>query len=680
MNKSPWMIAPISLCLLLGGCAGSVGASSSFTSDNTSKSEKTETATKSPPLLHAIFQDHEVLQRNKPIPVWGTANPGDKVTVSLAGESANATADADGNWEAALAPLKAGGPYELTATSSSGQTQTNQDVLIGDVYLCSGQSNMEFPLRLASNYDADLNSASNPNIRLLHVERFPSATPLTTFGAGAEWSVTSPQTAKEFSAVCYFFGRDLQPVVNVPVGLIESSWGGSVIQAWISREKMHALGDYDQALDLLSLYAKSPQEAIKQWNNFARDWWHTHDPASSATPPWSAPDYDDSAWATITPPGTWREWNVPALETFNGIVWLREHVTLTAAQAKSAAKLSLGPIDQADIAWVNGTEVGALEGYDVNRNYDVPAGTLHAGDNLIALGVQGGAGILWPADKMTLALGDGTVVPLANAWRYKLSATMDQTGVIPDVPWLNQFGLTDLYNGMIEPLSHVPVSGILWYQGESDAGHPEEYARLLPAMIGNWRQKFGANTPFMIVQLPNFGPYSTKPEHSDWAEMREVERHVADTTPNTGLAVTIDVGQTDFLHPTDKQDVGARLALLAEHMVYDMPVEDSGPTPVAAIRHGRTVTVSFAHVDKGMLTYETNRPISFQVCDKADTCRFVDAAQKNNDVVLDISHIRHPAKVRFCWADSPICNVYNGDDLPAVPFQLPITKAAYRRK
>ncbi|MBU6298060.1 MAG: 9-O-acetylesterase [Alphaproteobacteria bacterium] len=675
MHKLSLAALSISLTLGLGGCttSGSINAAWSFDAGSTSNAETA-------PLLYVLFQDHEVFQRNRPIHVWGTAKPADTVTISLAGESASATTDAAGRWDAVLAPLNAGGPYELTATSSSGQSQTNKDVLIGDVYLCSGQSNMEFPVRLASNYDSDVNNAHNTNIRLLHVQRFPSPTPRATFGAGVEWAVTSPDAVKEFSAACYFFGRALQPAVNVPVGLIEDAWGGSVIQAWISMNKMRELGGYEQYLDLLPIYAKSPKDAQKRWNKIAHAWWLAHDPASAATPAWNSPVYDDSSWDQIVPPGTWRIWNVPLLSTFNGVVWLRETVELTADQAKGAASLSLGAIDVADTTWVNGVEVGDSQGYDVQRNYDLPAGTLHAGKNLIAVGVLGGAGMLAPADQMTLKLADGSTVPLTSPWRYKTSAPMTQTGEMPDVPWLNQFGLSDLYNGMILPLGNTQVRGIVWYQGESDAGHPKEYARLLPALIADWRRQFGADTPFVVVQLPNFGPYQTKPEQSNWAEMREVERRVVNSTPNTGLAVTIDLGQTDNIHPTNKQEVGRRLALVVQHLIYGMDVVASGPTPVAAIRKRNTVIVSFAHLDKGLLTYENNRPIGFQICNTAMLCRFVDAEQNGNDIDLDVAHIRDAATVRFCWADSPICNVYNDAGLPAVPFELPITVATRRRK
>jgi sialate O-acetylesterase len=534
---------------------------------------------------------------------------------------------------------------------------------------------MEMPVRAAPNYDSDIKGANNRNIRLFHVQRFASPTPRETFGADASWAVTSPETVPEFSSTCYNFGKNLQPAVNVPIGLIEDSWGGSVIQTWIGADKMRALGGYDPYLDVLPIYAKSPKDGDKKWREIARSWWLQHDPASAATPPWYDPAYDDSTWDRIVPTGTWREWPIALLKKFNGVVWLRETLDLSADQANKAAVLSLGKIDHADIAWVNGVEVGALEGYDVERFYDIPAATLHEGRNVIAVGVYGGAGMLTPADQLTLKLGNGSVIPLTAPWRYKTSATIAQFGMIPHVPWLNQFGLTVLRNGMIDPLGPTPVRAVLWYQGESDIGQPEEYRRLLMAMIDDWRQKFGSDTPFIIVQLPNYGPLTTKPEQSDWADLREVQRKIADQIPNMALAVTIDLGQIDNIHPTNKQELGRRLALVAERLVYGMRVVDSGPTPIAAIRQQNTVALSFAHVAQGLIVTESNRPVSFQVCDKSWNCRYVDAVENKDEIDLALSGINDAVTVRYCWADSPLCNVYNSEGLPAMPFEMAITQA-----
>lgn len=632
-------------------------------------------------LLYTTFQDHAVLQRGAPIPVWGSTTPAATVTVTIARDTAgtstvSAHAGPDGVWRATLPALPAGGPYTLTAASSAGTRQTVRDILIGDVFLCSGQSNMEYPTRLASDYDQDVNDANNGLIRLFHIERFRSAVPRSTFGAGAHWDVTSPQSVRDFSAACYFFGRDLQPAVGVPIGLIESAWGGSVIQAWISAPQIRRLGGYDRYLDLLPVYQRSPAQAWRDWDRIATGWWRAHDPAMIARPPWYAPSYDDAGWPGVVPSGTWREWDVPALQAFNGLVWLRKDFQLSARQAAVPALLSLGAIDQSDITFVDGVQVGASEGYDVPRVYKVPPGVLRAGRNVLALGVSGGAGPLVPGREMTLRLADGTTLRFSGRWRYRTSTPMAQTGHIPDVPWLNQFGLTVLHNGMIAPLGATRIRGIIWYQGESNADQAQEYARLLPALIGDWRRQFGQATPVLIVQLPGFGPHQTQPRPSDWAQVREAERRVAAATPHAGLAVTIDIGSTRFLHPTDKQDVGERLALLARSLIYGQSVIGVSPSPVAAWRVHGNVRVRFDVHGGGLQTEESNRPIGFQLCDRGGHCAFVDAMQSGTDVVLDASSVPEAVTVRYCWSDSPICNLYDREGLPAVPFELPIGRGA----
>ena len=636
-------------------------------------------------LLSATLQDHAVIQRDTAIPIWGTTTPGAEVIVTIAkdsgGQPASLTvsrvtthASPQGRWRATLPALPAGGPYTLTA-EGAGARQTVKDVLIGDVFLCSGQSNMEYPTRLASDYDQDVNDATNAQIRLFHIERFRSVVPRSTFGAGARWEVTSPQTVREFSAACYFFGRDLQPSIGVPIGLIESAWGGSVIQAWISAPRMRRLGGYDRYLDLLPVYDASPAQAWREWDRIAADWWRAHDPAVTATPPWYALSYDDGDWPAMVPGGTWREWGVTALQTFNGLVWLRKGFELSSRQAGEPAVLSLGAIDQSDITFMDGVQIGASEGYDVPRVYNVPAGVLRAGRNVLALGVLGGAGPLTPGRDMTLRLADGTTLRFRGRWRYKTSTPMSRTGHMPDVPWLNQFGLTVLHDGMIAPLGPTRIRGILWYQGESNADQAQEYARLLPALIDDWRRQFGQSVPVLIVQLPGFGPYQTQPRQSDWAQLREAEREVAAVTPHTGLAVTIDIGSRRFLHPTDKQDVGGRLALLARSLIYHQNVVGESPSPVGAWRANGEIHVLF-DVHGGVLeTEEANRPIGFQLCDRGGRCEFTDATQHGTDVVLDASSEPEAVKVRYCWSDSPICNLYDERGLPAVPFELPIGHA-----
>jgi sialate O-acetylesterase len=635
--------------------------------------------TKFPPkpltLLYTTFQDHAVIQRDRTIPVWGLTQPGASVEVSFAGATATATADANGQWHSELPAMKAGGPYVLAAKSSSGQSQSVKDVMLGDVYLCSGQSNMELPLRLATNYDSEMRGATNPAIRLFHVQRFSSPKPRAVFGADASWTSLSPDNAKEFSATCYYFGANLQPAAGVAVGLIEDAWGGSAIQAWISNDTLASLGGYDETLAIVKAYAATPKEGDRQYRALMHRWFDANDPAMTAK--WFDPAFDDSGWDELVASGGWRPW--PKLAKFDGIVWLRKTVELTAAEAQGAATLTLGQVSDFDLAFVNGSEVGAGEGYDVVRNYTVPDGVLHEGKNIIAVAVKMGGAFLDPAEKMGLKPAGGPVKPLNGPWKFKTS-TANGLPPIAHQPWLNQFGVSTLYNGMILPLGDTQIRGIVWYQGETDADHPAAYQRLLTALIADWRARFGTGTPFFAVQLPGFGPERTLPGKSDWAETRESQRLAIAETPHAGLAVTTDLGVPDNIHPQRKQEVGKRLALLAEQQIYGLPVEGNSPSPVAAIRKGGAVTVSFAHTGAGLQTLEWHKPTGFALCTAERQCQWADGLAAKDSVTLTVPRGLKAAFVRFCWSESPRCNLYSAEGLPAVPFEMAITAPAKKQR
>jgi sialate O-acetylesterase len=407
-------------------------------------------------------------------------------------------------------------------------------------------------------------------------------------------------------------------------------------------------------------------------------WLKAGDPGLQAAPAWNDPALDDTSWNSHELIGTWRIWDVPELKTFDGIMWLRKTVELTEAEAQGAASLALGPIDSTDMAWINGTEIGAGFGYDVSRVYPVPAGVLHAGKNVIAIAVQSGAGILNPSDKLTLTFANGNKKPLTGPWRWKTSVTSDKIGHAPYQPWLNQFGVSTLYNGMIVSLGPTAISGIVWYQGETDAWQPKEYGRLLTSLIEDWRGKFGATTPFYVVQLPNYGPTTVKPVHSDWALLRETQRKIVDATPGAGLAVAIDLGSPDNIHPQAKQEVGRRVGLLARKFVYGQDIVAQSPAPLAVKHSGKNLIIHFDHAGKGLETRGWDRPIGFSLCDAVDKCSFVDGVVSKDSVTLDAA--RHPKAiaVRFCWADSPLCNLVNSAGLPTVPFELPLASPKKR--
>ena len=625
-------------------------------------------------LLADVFQDHAVLQRDRPIAVWGRAVPDSEVTVTLAGTTVPARADADGRWRTVLPALPAGGPHELSVTQD-GRTQVLTDLLIGDVWLCSGQSNMEFGVRGVTNADTEIGNSADPQLRLLLVDHSTRPAPAGSLPPGSRWSVAGPETTPQFSAACFFMGQRLRRSENVPIGLIAASWGGSVIEAWMSEPALRRAGDYDVALAALAAYARSPGEGERQWAAVTDGWWMDNDPASAAATPWSSPTYDDSAWEEAIPEGFW-EASSPELAMFNGVIWHRTTVTLTAAQAGGEATLALGPVDDLDITFVNGRKVGGGQGWDRPRIYAVPPGVLHEGRNVIAVGVldTGGGGGLWgPAADKALTLSDGSSVALGRPWRRRISAPLADLNNIPRTPWMGAGGMTTLSNGMITPLGDYGLAGIAWYQGESNVGDVGGYRRLLPGLMADWRARFGdEDLPFLVVQLANFGPPASTPTNSAWAALRNVQREVVEADGNAGLAVAIDIGDRYDIHPTNKQEVGRRLALAARAVAHGEDGVPASPSPREARWSGDAVRVSFDRVGQGLVVYGASRPVGFELCGAAG-CRFVDARVDGATVVLDAAAVPDATMVRFCWADSPVCNLYGDAGLPAVPFELPVT-------
>ncbi|MBO9560104.1 MAG: sialate O-acetylesterase [Caulobacter sp.] len=629
-------------------------------------------AVRAAPILAPVFTDHAVLQRGQPIRVWGAAGPGEAVELSLGEAKTSAVADAQGRWSATFPAREPGAALTLTA-QTSGERQTLSDLLVGDVWLCSGQSNMEYPLRRSLNGEAEAANSADPNIRLLQTGRASLPEPTTALPKDAAWRPATPETANNFSAACFFMGREIKKTTGVPVGLIDATWGGSVIQDWISREGLHALGSYEEGLAILADYAKSPETGMARWNAQFDRWAAKAEPQTAV---WSRPDFDDRDWKTMPAGGFW-EVN-PGLETFDGTIWLRATIVLTAKQAKQGAVLALGPIDDLDITFVNGRRVGSTQGWDKPRAYKIAPGVLKAGPNVVAVRAvdTGGGGGAWgPAAEKGLKFEDGSFAPLGASWRYKVSSTVAQSGAPPTPPWVGASGLSTLHNGMIAPLIPYGLKGFAWYQGEANAGEPQNYQRLLAALVGDWRKSFkaeggGADLPFLVVQLADFGPRQTTPAESGWAGVRDAQRRVAAADPKVGLATAVDIGDIYDIHPANKQQVGHRLALQARKLAYgETTLVAAGPAPLTATRDGSTIVV---RMDQPAVVQADGRPAGFELCDAAGACRFVDAALTGDQVRLAIPTGFAPAKVRFAWADSPILNLYGRTGLPATPFELAI--------
>lgn len=624
------------------------------------------------PLLHAMFQDHAVLQRGRPIRVWGHAGPGEEVRIAFAGERASAIADADGRWEAQLPPLPAGGPHTLTA-SANGTTRTVSDVLVGDVWLCSGQSNMELQVWRSLDARAEIAGADSGTIRVLAVPKAGSPVALDTFPEPTRWQKTTPDTVRDFSAACYYFARELQKTVDVPMGLISAAWGGSRIQAWTSADALRATGDYDDELDVLALYADDPVAAVARWGEIWTGWWRGRSDVAAGDEPWNPADVPDADWRVAPRElGAWERWGVPELAEFDGMVWYRTTVRLTAAQAAQGAVLALGAVDETDMTWINGRAVGSAYDPSSGREYRLPHGLLREGDNVVVVNVLDtyrDGGIAGPASAHALRLEDGSRVPLDDAWTYRIVPGPEWP---PRAPWQSAAGLSTLYNGMIAPIGRYGLRGIVWYQGESNTSEADRYRGLLQALRRDWRARFGADLSLLLVQLAGYGMPAARPTESGWAQLREAQRLAADEDPRTGLAVTIDIGDRYDVHPPNKQELGRRLARAARHVVYDEGLPPSGPVPRSAWRDGDTVVVRFGDVGSGLVAYGADGPIGFELCAAgADTCRYADARIEGDHVSLRAS-VPAATRVRHCWADSPICTLYDDAGLPAGPFELPV--------
>jgi sialate O-acetylesterase len=624
-----------------------------------------------PPLLHPLFTDHAVLQRDRPIEVWGAARPGEEVQVHLGSETVTTRADTAGRWTARMPALPAGGPHELVALTPAGRRQTVRDVQVGDVWLCSGQSNMAWPVSRTLSANVEIGNSANDLIRAVTVPQKADPMPADTFAAPLEWKVAGPSTTGGFSAACYYFARELQKTVRVPMGLVISAWGGSKIQPWLSAKALRALGQDRPLLDVLDAYRTDPAAGAARFGLLWQDWW-TAGAGRDAVNPWAT----DARGPWRDAPaelGFWENWGVPELATYDGVVLYRTSVTLTAEQAQRPATLSIGPVDEIDVTWLNGRAIGSRSGGA--RAYRIPAGVLRTGENVIvvsALDTYLTGGIHGPADARAVLFDDGTSVPLAGPWRYQVAPA--DIGRPPRAPWESTAGLGTIANAMIAPLGHFGFRGALWYQGESNAYVPEgqAYESQMRALMADWRERFGPELAFLIVQLANYGAVPTAPVESGWALVREGQRRAAKSDSRAGLAVAIDVGEPYELHPANKQEVGRRLARAARRVVYGEHIT-LGPQPASAWREASGVVVAFDEVEAGLVARSGKAPTAFELCGRGDgSCRYVDARIDGDRVLLDAAGRNDDARVRYCWADAPICTLTDRSGLPVSPFQLDV--------
>ena len=627
--------------------------------------------------LLPIFSDNMVLQQQTQAPIWGESKPNKKVEITTSWDQKKYTIQADeqGKWSTKVATPVAGGPYNITI--SDGKKVKLSNVMIGEVWICSGQSNMEMQVEgwgKVKNYEQEKEEANNyPNIRFLLVENAMSPTPVENITAKENgWQVCTSKSVADFSAAGYFFGRDLNKYRNVPIGLIDTSWGGTIIETWTSNEALSTIPSMKKRLEALVGLPASQEGRKKKFEEDVETWKAEVERIDkgcfNGEAIWAAPDFNDAAWKSMKVPGLMQEQDLPG---FSGLVWFRKTIDIPAGWAGKDLILNLGVIDDNDFTYFNGIQIGHTEGWMAPRSYKIPKELVKKGKAVIAVRVMdtgGTGGINGSPESISLHLSDTEAIQLAGNWKYQVSLDMREVAPMPvDMSW-NPNSPTFLFNAMLNPLIPYAIKGAIWYQGESNAGEAFQYRDLMPLMITDWRNRWGYDFPFYMVQLASFTAKQTAPVESTWAELREAQTRTLHLQ-NTGMAVAIDIGEEFDIHPKNKQEVGRRLALAARAQTYGEKIPYSGPIYKSYKIEGNKIRIFFDHIDGGLKTANGEMPKGFTIAGVDHKFHWADAVIEGNTVVVSSSEVTLPVAVRYAWADYPICNMYNGADLPMSPFR-----------
>ncbi len=613
--------------------------------------------------LPKVFGSNMVLQRDRNILIWGWASPKEKISVQFNKQTKNITAGKDGKWKISLAPELPGGPFQLLIKGKN--TITLNNILVGDVWICSGQSNMAWNVRESNNWEEEIRNANYPNIRQIIIPNKVAAVPQQDISTG-EWKVCTPENAGEFTAVGYFFARELTKELNIPVGLINTSWGGTHSETWTSRE---AFENSDAFKTMISGMPKLNLDSLEKIRSAAitkkiESSQGPLIPASQAAS-WKEVKVDDSRWGKMNVPGLW-EWQ--SLDDFDGVLWYRKNFALDSDAAGKEGVLDLAMIDDSDETFINGVRVGGKSRYNEKRNYAVPAGILREGNNTIAVRVVdtgGGGGIYGEEGDVRLTIGE-KVIPLAGKWSYRVeSISQNALSISP-----NSYP-TLLFNAMINPLLPLGIKGAIWYQGEANAGRAFQYRKAFPLMINDWRKRWGQDFPFYFVQLATYGnDHGDSQKGSTWAELREAQTMTL-SLPNTGMAVTTDIGDPMDIHPRNKQDVGKRLAAIALNRTYGKTRIDSGPVFQSLVIKGDKAIITFSNTGSGLMVKDRYGYLKgFEIAGDDMKFKYAKAHIVGNTVEVHQDGISQPVAVRFGWADDASDNnLFNAEGFPAVPFR-----------
>ncbi len=633
--------------------------------------------------LPKLFTNNMVLQRDMPVKIWGWADAGEEITITFLENEYSTVTSSFGAWEIKLPSQKAGGPVEIEVVGNNSIKLEN--ILFGDVWICSGQSNMYFRTAAAKNSYRDINDANYKKIRLFQIDKDSHYQPKEDLASG-KWLECSPKTVRGFSAVAYFFGRELHKEIDVPIGLIHTSWGGSSIQAWMDGETIKKFPDYhDEVLEIEktpNYFEQLEQEYENNGGNLLVSEIFKQDPGFNDDGSLSSSEFfTEGKWNEIKVPGYWEDLG---LEDYDGTVWYRKQFEIPDAFRNNDLQIDLGWIDDYNFAFFNGEKLGQTYYKGSERRYTIPKEKVKKWVNEILICVydKGGKGGFWGPRKSHLKIKDddsGLNLDIQGLWKFKVGSTkanielnLTKTNKQPQKRALPTF----LYNAMIASLTEYAIKGAVWFQGESNAGNGAEYAKLLPAMIEGWRDKWNqGNFPFLIVQLANYGNPDTTPGQSNWSELHEAQLKTL-KVPNTGLAVTVDLGDAMDIHPKNKQDVGHRLMLSAMKVAYGKSVVSSGPIYKSMEVIDGRVVISFTNVGSGLLSKSKFGYLNeFAIASKDKKFVWAKAFIQDNKVVVYCDDVPKPIAVRYAWSGNPDeANLYNMEGLPASPFRTDIWK------
>lgn len=608
--------------------------------------------------LPVLISDGMVLQRDTELKLWGWASENESIEISFLNKSYKTTADSNGKWEVSLPPQQAGGPYQIQINDIS-----IHDILIGDVWLCSGQSNMEIPIRRVLDlYQQEVSQINNPYIRHLKVPLNYNFEKTNDDLNGGSWKSATPENILDISAVAYFFAKELYDKYKVPIGLLNSSAGGSPIEAWLSKD---ALKQFPSDLQTAEQFAQVGYiDSIRaQEKKIANQWYSTLNQKDKGISDWFKSDLNTFDWGTINLPGYWVD---KGIGNINGSFWFRKDFELPASMVGKPALLRLGCIVDSDSAYINGKFVGTTSYQYPPRIYTIPLGILHEGKNSVAVRVINsiGKGGFVEDKPYQVIVGDESI-DLTGEWKYKLGAEMKP--LAPQTFF--QYKPMGLYNGMIAPVIDYPIKGVIWYQGEANTSKPTEYSALLSALITDWRMKWNrADLPFILAQLPNFMMAKEQPSESNWAMLREAQSKVLEI-PNTGMTVNIDLGEWNDIHPLNKKEVGHRLALCAMKIAYDdKKIISSAPRYNSMVVDGNKITLSFTEIGNGFASTEKLK--GFAIAGEDKQFVWADAKIEGDKVIVWSDKVKSPLAVRYAWADNPEgANLRNKEGLPSSPFR-----------